>query len=279
MFEVADVNGDDHPDVIIAGTLWLQWIANDGNGGFVSNPVMIHDVDIDPAHSLTNRVRAADMDLDGDNDLIVEFLLTGSSLNTRFVLFTNNGSGQFSPPSTLFTGTTRCSHVEALDVDADGDIDISTVGYYNGNAVIHANDGQGGLLTEVLVDDSVSYLRWTDMDGDGLLDAVLASEQKETLYWRQAQGLILGSPEPRRTKGLVVYPNPAGERLTLLKQDGTLAGSVIHISDAQGRRARSAKVATGASFEIDIDGFTPGIYVIEVIEPTGHRTSVRVAHY
>jgi hypothetical protein len=77
----------------------------------------------------------------------------------------------------------------------------------------------------------------------------------------------------------MAYPNPAGELLTLMKQDGTLAGSVIHISDAQGRRARSALVAIGASIEIDLHGFTPGIYVIDVIESTGHRTSVRVAHY
>ena len=279
MFEVADVNGDNYPDVIIAGTYWLQWVANDGNGGFVSNPVMIHNVDIDPAHSLTNRVRAADLDLDGDNDVIAEFGLTGSSFNTRFVLFENDGFGLFSGPSTLFDGTTRCSHVEALDVDADGDLDLSTVGYYNGLARIHANDGQGDFQTTVLVDDSVNYMRWVDMDGDGLLDVLLASEQKETLYWRQAQGLILGSPEPRRTQGLMAYPNPAGELLTLMNQDGTLAGSVIHIIDAQGRRAGSALVANGTSIEIDLHDFAPGIYVINVIEPTGHRTSVRVAHY
>lgn len=279
MFEVADVNGDGYPDVIIAGTYWLQWVANDGNGGFASNPVMIHDVDTDPAYALTNRVRAADLDLDGDNDVIAEFVITGSSFNTRFVLFENSGSGIFSGPSTLFSGTTRCSHVEAVDVDADGDMDISTVGYYNGNAVIHANDGQGDFQITVLVDDSVNYMRWVDMDGDGLLDVVLASEQKETLYWRQAQGLILGSPEPSLTEGILAYPNPARELLTLIKQDGTLAGSVLHISDAQGRGDGSALVANGASIEIDLHDFAPGIYVIYVIEPDGQRTSVRVAHY
>jgi hypothetical protein len=119
------------------------------------------------------RVRAGDLDGDGDADLVA------SHDGTRASVLFNAGDGTFgaavvhdyaSSPS-LSTGVTL------VDPDADGDLDIVFAGYYDQAAddarlVLLRNDGSGAFATELIAyaspdNDIAIDLVAVDLDGDG----------------------------------------------------------------------------------------------------------------
>lgn len=112
VFAFADFDGDTDLDIVGSGdgneafTLYR----NDGTGGFGTPeespaPVRLQDM----AH--------ADVDLDGDSDLV--------TAGEQVIVYLNDGTGAFAPasPATLYAGN-GAPHVAAGDLDNDGSPDI-----------------------------------------------------------------------------------------------------------------------------------------------------------
>jgi hypothetical protein len=82
-----DLDGDLDQDLLInsSGEGLIKWRSNDGNGGFGGA--------ISTATSISNvtRIRNADLDLDGDMDILI-------ASNAGAYWCSNNGAGAFSPP-------------------------------------------------------------------------------------------------------------------------------------------------------------------------------------
>jgi hypothetical protein len=71
------------------------------------------------------RADAADVDNDGDEDLIVAGRSTDSTVRT--ILYLNDGSGLFTPSGCVLTGVEGGS-VDLGDADGDGDYDLLVAG-------------------------------------------------------------------------------------------------------------------------------------------------------
>lgn len=70
------------------------------------------------------------------------------------------------------------------DIDGDGDIDMSTVGYESRLAVWYENDGKGNFVRHVLSRDQMAYdTMITDLDGDGDNDILVAGQRSENVVW------------------------------------------------------------------------------------------------
>ena len=70
------------------------------------------------------------------------------------------------------------------DIDGDGDVDMSTVGYESKLAVWYENDGKGNFTRHILSRDQMAYdTMITDLDGDGDKDILVAGQRSQNVVW------------------------------------------------------------------------------------------------
>ena len=124
--DMADINGDGHVDVLVAGGEddKVVYIPGNGDGPFGESVVV---------SSETNTVwgvSAADLDNDGDMDVV-----SASRDDDKFAWYKNLGSGNFGPQQIL-TILISPFDVATSDVDNDGDTDIVGVTIEGGDKVI-----------------------------------------------------------------------------------------------------------------------------------------------
>ncbi len=135
----------------------------------------------------TRAVALADMDGDGDLDLVV-----GNDGEQNRVLL-NNGSGAFTDGTLGFGTGSDATHALVLgDVDGDGDPDVAVGNFFQQNRV-YLNDGAGN-LTDGTMDfgtgaDATYSLDIGDLDGDGDLDLAVANFfQQNKVYLNDGTG-------------------------------------------------------------------------------------------
>ncbi|CAM9306266.1 unnamed protein product, partial [Discosporangium mesarthrocarpum] len=129
---LGDVNNDNHLDIVVASTNpgLLSWLENDGSGGFTSWI-------IESAYLFANSVHGADMDHDGDLDILVSF-----RDNNLFLYYeNNNGLGNFSKGVELTSvpDRDRPRHIYPADVDGDGFLDVVTTSNNDDRIVWYEN--------------------------------------------------------------------------------------------------------------------------------------------
>ena len=187
---VGDFTGDGFPDVVtadlgfIAGTNdTISLLRHNGQTGNLAGflpPRLTHVGDN------SRRVAAADIDGDGDLDLVVgraDFTRAG---NDGIHVLTNNGSGNFTvgPRLDAAPGTSRPSPAVALaDLDNDGDFDLISAGadaFVNAKIAIRLNDGAGSFGAAELHDLGVNTfvphsINTADLNGDGRLDIIAST--------------------------------------------------------------------------------------------------------
>jgi hypothetical protein len=74
----------------------------------------------------------------------------------------------------------------AVDVDADGDLDLTTADARVNNLLWHENDGKGGLTLHVIGENDPGYLErhdWGDINDDGKLDVVIMLNKLGHVLW------------------------------------------------------------------------------------------------
>lgn len=201
---VADVNKDGLEDFFVcgakgqAGQLWLQTMESKF---FQSKQNCFI---IDSMYEETNAL-FFDADADKDIDLYVvsggnEFYGSNPLLKDR--LYINDGKGNFSLSSTLPDLLENKSCVTACDFDKDGDIDLFVGGRvnarmygYNPSSVLLVNDGKGNftesterLSTGLQFAGMVTSAAWSDIDGDGWQDLIIAGEWMPIIIFKNNKG-------------------------------------------------------------------------------------------
>jgi hypothetical protein len=72
---------------------------------------------------------------------------------------------------------------------------------------------------------------------------------------------------------IAVYPNPATETLYV---SNAIAGTKLDLSDATGRNICST-TATGNNSTIDMRTCTPGLYLLQITDASGNRTTHKIS--
>jgi hypothetical protein len=163
----ADVNGDGHPDLVLAhytnvGSVGVM--LNQGNGALA--PEVNY-----PTGSSSNAVVAADLNGDGHPDLA---LANYGSNNVSVLL--NLGNGTFGAAVNFAVGVTPAS-VAAVDLDGDGHLDLAVAnGGSNTVSVLHnLGNGTFGAAVNHAVTGQPSWVVGADLDGDGAPDLAVTS--------------------------------------------------------------------------------------------------------
>ncbi len=176
----ADLDGDGDLDVLSASA-WddtIAWFDNtDGLGTF--GPKRIITTIADGAYE----VCAADVDGDGDLDA-----LSSSLTDSKIAWYENtDGLGTFGPQLVITTATLGARGVCAADVDGDGDVDVLSASFHDDKIAWYENtDGLGTFGPQVVITttaDGARRVRAVDIDGDGDVDVLSASELDDRIAW------------------------------------------------------------------------------------------------
>jgi VCBS repeat protein/GEVED domain-containing protein len=177
-----DIDGDGDTDVLAArDAYWypgpyhfLAWYENDGNEGFTRH-IVTTQVDGRP------RISAADMDGDGDIDL-----LSASSWDNRLAWYENDGEESFTSHSISLLGA---GSVSAVDINGDGNLDVLAAFGTATPIAWYENDGQSNFTARTIASsEGASSAFAADVDGDGDTDVLSASSGTDAIFWHENDG-------------------------------------------------------------------------------------------
>ena len=183
----ADIDSDGYIDVLPGSygrgnTPKLAWYENDGNADFSG----VHEINatVDDAAF----VRAADIDNDGDMDLLTATWGSGNHKGA-IAWYENDGSENFTE-HIVTSGRTHIAAVLPKDMDGDGDIDLVAAMYGDGKVVWYENDGSENFTEHPLdgTSSNVYAIAIADFNGDGKWDIVSAPDGNGKSYWYRNNG-------------------------------------------------------------------------------------------
>ncbi len=176
----ADIDGDGDMDVLSASIAdnRVAWYENtDGQGTFGDQQVIAGQAL--GAYS----VFTADVDGDGDVDVL------SASFGDGIIAWYENtdGQGNFGGQQVLSNTALLARSVHAADIDGDGDVDALSAAALGGVIAWYENtDGQGafGEPQNITTRAANAYVvHATDLDGDGDMDVLSASENDDKVAW------------------------------------------------------------------------------------------------
>jgi hypothetical protein len=205
---VADIDNDGYLDILAARggsseagvSDAILYYVNDGtpsNGGWSTKTIVSGDSDADGAF----RVKAADIDSDGDLDIVANFMMV-----SKITWFENDGS----PNSGSWTGHDLfdddqyrySSDIEVTDIDGDGDLDVveaaqdgNKIWWFENDGTPETNDDDDyWTSTKIKGGFSAAYdVAAADIDKDGDMDVVGAAYTGDKVSWFENDGSPLGA--------------------------------------------------------------------------------------
>ena len=136
--ELYDMNGDGRVDVVVG----FEAISTAGKLAWYEQPA-------DPETSWTEHVIAtpigpmsmdvADMDHDGDPDVVVGEHNLANSASASLIVYENTGSAASWVAHTVYIGDEHHDGARVIDIDLDGDLDIVSIGWSHGRVVLYEN--------------------------------------------------------------------------------------------------------------------------------------------
>lgn len=178
--EVADVNHDGNPDILVANTDEgsISVLLGDGRGHFTPSPSSPF-----AAGHLPNDIGIADMNGDGNLDLVIP-----GHQSPYIAILLGDGKGGFAPaPGSPFDVHSK-PHPHAVavaDFDGDGNPDVATDSWAENKVELLLGDGHGGLRMPghyfTVGKRPYERLRTADFNHDGHADLVTTNQDDGTV--------------------------------------------------------------------------------------------------
>ena len=236
---VAD-HGGGPPNLFIGSAVGTFVLQSNGLGGFhAAVPV---DFGITPT-----RFRAADLDGDGDVDLV------GASAQGELSIVHCNGAGVFAPPVRGF-GAMSPFEIGILDIDGDGMRDLCVVEKTLMFVTLFSNRGSGDFefRQPTTIDSTPSAMVSADFDGNGTRDIAIAMHPTGQVRIMLNGGDADLSPGPLIDVGILPIGiatgdlNADGHADIVVTNDGSYTASVI-LGNGDGTFQPRVDIACGAN--------------------------------
>gem|GEM_PF-1351202 len=184
-----DLDGDGDSDALFATPLnyMVAWCENLGGGNFGDPTSGANKQVISQDAQGANSVDAADLDSDGDLDV-----LSASHKDDKVSWYENVGKGNgtnggsFGPQQNLSTKATGASGVLTGDLDSDGDADVLAIAPFDMAINWYENLGGGAFAPGALVYGAANgptNIHVADLDGDGDPDVLSTTWNDLKVSW------------------------------------------------------------------------------------------------
>lgn len=288
--EVADVDGDGLVDILLPnggdyatpGTPEPVQIFR--NLGTWQTPGVPHCADLTAQlgfTGLSRAIKAADVDGDGDLDLIM-----GGAWGTQLRLYLRDQGTWIDASDRLPQQVTSAGDFEFGDVDGDGDLDLVIADWGTGSPRTNAggrtrlylNDGSGHFTDATATNMPDVLVRWSweltlaDVDGDWHLDILVSSKSspRSFVFHNDGTGHFIDLPDalPKFTNNYALEPmdidgdgdldlvtindGPGGREHVFVNQGGTFVDETATRLTGDANPAEDDNVA--AFLDVDADG-------------------------
>ena len=188
--DLADLDRDGDLDIVVAGDseVDVDWFRNDGAGRFTRRGIVNGPADRFHSNSGRPAVKVADVDGDGDSDILV----SPTYHDPEFVWYENQGDETF-VKRIIARRLIRAYDINVADVDGDGDLDaLYAYGFGNSKLFVWGENRLAGDYNDDGAVDDLDYTFWkrhfgaTDGEGlqaDGNQDGVVNGA--DYAYWRE----------------------------------------------------------------------------------------------
>ncbi|MGH8004763.1 MAG: FG-GAP repeat domain-containing protein, partial [Limisphaerales bacterium] len=163
-------------------------------------------------------VQSADMDADGDLDLIIGHFQGRGGLATVIVM-ENDGAGFFALGHTLYPTTGGVVSVEVFDLDGDGDLDVLSASPATGKLNLFRSKGPGNgfeLPLECRAGPGTSEVTAGFLDADGFPEVLAVNQSEGTLSIYKNRGSAAYPAESVKVVGV----RPRSMQLFDMDNDG-----------------------------------------------------------
>ena len=175
---VADMNGDGHPDLVIANhqSPYVTILLGDGTGAFRPAP---NSPFATGSYPHPHGVAVADFTGDGKLDVIVD-----SWGNNRIALIDGDGAGALAGTRQMFSvGKRPYERLRTADFNHDGHPDIVTTNLDDNTVTVLLGDGRGGFKEGAGSPVAAGPAPWQvaidDVDADGNVDLVVIPYERD----------------------------------------------------------------------------------------------------
>jgi hypothetical protein len=234
---IADMNGDGHPDLVIANhqSPYVTILLGDGTGAFRPAPASPYATGSYPH---PHGVAVADFTGDGHLDVVVD-----SWGNNRVALIDGDGRGALVGTRQMFTvGKRPYERLRTADFNHDGHPDLVTTNLDDQTVTILLGDGNGAFTQAPGSPVAAGLAPWQvaidDINGDGHPDLIVVPYERDVRDpARMGVTVLLGDGSGRFT------PMP-GSPLAL---KGCSGPNAIAVGDLQGTGRRDIAIACATS--------------------------------
>ena len=270
--DFGDINGNGTQELVVTGldssdTRQALLYEYDGQGEYAPMEAGLDGVS-------SGSSDFADIDSDGDLDLLVTGSEGGYVSPQTATLYENDGDGNFSTLNTDIDGVRSGTDAAFGDVDIDGDLDLVVIGNDDNldpTAALYLNDGtrsfsKAGESLEGVEDGTAAF---EDVDDDGDLDLLLTGDGSSgaaaTIYENDGTGSFsdMGAGLQGATRSSATFGDVEGDGDSDLVIAGRVSynpSTILHTNDGDGtftERSIDAAPLEGAAVEfgdVDDDG-------------------------
>jgi len=248
---ISDIDNDGDMDIVSHSNHdhKIGWFRNlDGNGTFSNLLVISTNLDT------PNRVSAADLDGDGDMDI-----LSTSTGDNKIAWYENiDSDGNFGPQQIITTSLEYPRSIYASDIDNDGDLDLISA---SGTAIFSLtnSNGLGDFELPQLISDEVispTAVITSDIDQDGDADILSSSQVDSKIAWYE--NLTILSVDEIQLSKITLTPNPVTATLNI---ESNFRVNKIQVYGLLGRLVLQENNPTN---QIDVSNLANGLLFVHI---------------
>jgi len=260
---IGDVDGDGKLDIVLAkGRHWPlvdRVLLGDGAGHFASG------YDLGPTADRSYSGRLADLDRDGDLDVVI----SNDAPDPKLV-YLNDGKGRFRVGTTYGRPEWETRNATVADVDGDGLPDIVVANRSSGKGANYVclNNGGGrfGADCTAFSHEPATTIAAADFNGDGSLDLAVPHRDggQSRVYLADSKGQFSGS------RTIAFGPPDAAIRVAEAADlDGDRLLDIVAIDERRGAAIFFGRSSGSFAPAFGVGGRTPTPYALAVADVNG----------